>query len=283
MGGIKKEAPAHPALLLPVKRTQCRCGREQRYVLDTPSKSLSICLEGRSSVAGASWALFVAAPSLSSPLPFFCACTPTLETFEDQYTALLYTSRVHTATPTPPYNFACMLAISCDYRPRAYEHVERVCPSLGPPPAPLRLSLLLRPSFPYPYLASKSSTPSPFLVSLLPPRLAARHQPTAQPHRSINGGWRCLPSRAAHAASRAAVLCGCQSASKMPSTRYRLCEWSRNPAGAHKPSHPALVLPPLPLSSGPALHWSTLDVSVSEMATSRPDLSHALQDWPRST
>ncbi|KAJ7810629.1 hypothetical protein B0H14DRAFT_3756808 [Mycena olivaceomarginata] len=74
--------------------------------------------------------------------------------------------------------------------------------------------------------------------------------------------------------SRAALLCGSQSASEMPSTRYRLCAWSRNPAGAHKPSHPALVLPPLPLSSKPALQCSTLDVSVSEMAVSRPDLSH---------
>ncbi|KAJ7349591.1 hypothetical protein DFH08DRAFT_123026 [Mycena albidolilacea] len=127
--------------------------------------------------------------------------------------------------------------------------------------------------------------------TLTPSRLNARCLPSTQPRRSINAGWRCLPSRAVRTDSRAAWLCGSQSANKMPSTRYRLCAWSRNPAGAHKPYHPALVLPPLPLSSKPFLRCSTLDVSASEMATSRPDLStryktgrapcsHALCDSP---
>ncbi|KAJ7809267.1 hypothetical protein B0H14DRAFT_2867367, partial [Mycena olivaceomarginata] len=151
-----------------------------------------------------------------------------------QYAALLYTP------PAPRARYQLRLPTS-----RLRARRARVPPSVPPFTYPFRFL----PTFPS--LASTSSTPSPFLVSLLPPRLTARYQPTAQPHRSINAGWHCLPSRAARADSCTAVLCGSGSASKIPSTRCRLCGWSRNPPGAHSPSHPAFVLHPLPFSSKP--------------------------------
>jgi hypothetical protein len=60
----------------------------------------------------------------------------------------------------------------------------------------------------------------------------------------------------------------------------RICHqaWSRNPPGAHKPSHPAFVLHPRPFSSKPALRCSPLAVSTDsrplKTAPSRPDLSN---------
>ncbi|KAJ7876925.1 hypothetical protein B0H14DRAFT_3859092 [Mycena olivaceomarginata] len=73
-------------------------------------------------------------------------------------------------TPAPPYDFVRALAISCDYRPRAYEPVECLCLPLGPCPH-LTLS--------FPLSCSPPLSPSPSPASLVPPLFSLPARPVS--------------------------------------------------------------------------------------------------------
>ncbi|KAJ7798432.1 hypothetical protein B0H14DRAFT_3544499 [Mycena olivaceomarginata] len=120
-------------------------------------------------------------------------------------------------TPAPLHNFGCALSINGDYRPRTYTHVERVWLPSRSRPSPINIPFASPPFLRFLALAASSHPVSPLVTDPLRNRVDS----------PIPAGVvrpRALPVQTRQA-------------------------WSRNPPGAHKPSHPAFVLHPLPFSS----------------------------------
>jgi hypothetical protein len=129
------------------------------------------------------------------------------------------------------------------------------------------------------------STPSLFLVSLLPPRLTARCQPTAQPRDpSMPAGVVCpraLPVqtrvRPCSAGPNLPVRCLAPAIGSAHGLAIQQAHTSPPILPSSSPLFPSHLNPPCSarLWTSPSLKWPPLDPT----SAIRP---HALHDWPRS-
>ncbi|KAJ7749773.1 hypothetical protein B0H14DRAFT_3513590 [Mycena olivaceomarginata] len=177
-----------------------------------------------------------------------------------RFTDCIMLSAPDTLTLTPPYNFACVLAISCDYRSRTHEHVERVCPLAL---SALGISLSLLPPFlRFLALPASSHPVSPLVTNALRNRIDP----------SMPAGVGC-PSHPAFDRVRAIFI---TSLLRLGTRKWVLLPSTSTLFPSRLNTHPAL------LASGRLPRLATSPYDRARYATGRAPSSHASRDSPRA-